>query len=341
MEPFLYHRATSIDQAVALARSDSGREVPAVEAAAQFIAGGTNMSDYMRLNVMQPEVLVDLNQLPTARYGQIQADERGLRLGCLVRMGEAEDHPAIRKDYPVIFDTLHLAASRQIRNMASLGGNVLQRTRCEYFRETSWPCNKRNPGSGCAALDGFNRQHAVLGVSPHCIAAYAGDFAQALMALDATLETQGPRGRRTIKFADLHRLPDDTPNVETVLDPGEVITFIDVPAGPWTRRSLYVKVRDRTSYQFALTGAAVALDLDEDDVVDDVRIALGGVAAVPWRASAAEDLLKGKKLDEDAAREAAGAAFSGALPQKHNAFKIPVGQETIVRALLQAKEMQV
>jgi len=339
MLPFAYHRPSDASSAVEAARSGAAQNRPPVQAPGQFIAGGTNMTDYMKLNVMRPEVLVDINRLADPRYSAIQVDEDGLHFGALVRMSQAEDHPVVQRQYPVIYDSLRLAASRQIRNMATLGGNPLQRTRCEYFRETSWPCNKREPGSGCAALDGVNRQHAVLGTSEHCIAAYPGDLAQALIALDATVETLGPNGSRTIAFADLHRLPADTPHIETVLEPGELITFIHVPAAPWTRRSRYVKIRDRQSYQFALTSAAVALDLD-GDIVREARIALGGVATIPWRAREAEAVLAGKTLDESTAMEAANAAFSGAKPRQHNAFKISVGKETIVRALIEAKRME-
>lgn len=342
MQRFAYHRPTSAQEAVQAAHLiPATHGTPPVKAPGQFIAGGTNMTDYMTLDVMQPAVLVDINRLPAARYARIESDNTRLRFGALVRMAQAEDHEVVRTRYPVIRETLQLAASRQIRNMASLGGNILQRTRCEYFRETSWPCNKRNPGAGCAALDGINRQHAVLGVSGHCIAAYPGDFAQALIALDATVETfGGPNGPRRIPFAQLHRPPGTTPHIETTLLPGELVTYIDIPAGPWTARSHYVKVRDRDSFQFALAAAAVALHL-EGNVVRDVRIALGGVAAVPWRAHEAEALLKGKPLDEATAAKAAVAAFSGAHTQEHNAFKVPLGKQTIVRALLEAKVMEV
>jgi xanthine dehydrogenase YagS FAD-binding subunit len=339
MHRFAYRRPESVDAAIQAARVGQ-TSAPPVQAPGQFIAGGTNMTDYMALDVMRPDTLVDINRLSAARYGRIETNAQGLRLGALVRMAQAEDHPVIQSQYPVIHDTLKLAATRQIRNMASLGGNVLQRTRCEYFRETSWPCNKRNPGSGCAALDGHNRQHAVLGASQNCIATYAGDFAQALIALDATVETMGPNGGRTIKFADLHTRPGNTPNVETVLQPGELILFVNVPAGPWTARSRYLKIRDRDSYQFALTAAAVALDLD-GAVVREARIALGGVATVPWRAHEAEAALKGKELDEGTATQAAEAAFADAQTRQHNAFKVPLGKQTIVRALLEAQAMKV
>ena len=341
MRRFAYRRPENLDDALQAARAvPAGPGTPPIQAAAQFIAGGTTMTDYMTLDVMRPEILVDINRLPASRYGQIEAGPSGLRLGALVRMAQAEDHPAIKQHYPVIRDTLLLAATRQIRNMASLGGNVLQRTRCEYFRETSWPCNKREPGSGCSAIGGINRQHAVLGTSDQCIATYPGDLAQALIALDAAVETAGPQGRRQIAFADLHRQPGSTPNVETALRPGELITFITVPAGAWTARSRYVKVRDRDSYQFALASAAVALDLD-GDTVREARIALGGVATTPWRAHEAEDALRGKRLDADAAERAADAAFTGAKTYEHNGFKVPIGKQAIVRALLETKAMTV
>jgi xanthine dehydrogenase YagS FAD-binding subunit len=347
MERFAYRRATSAAAAVHMARATPNftgthaRRPTAADAVVQFIAGGTNLVDYMTLNVLKPAVLVDINHLPPESYARIESRATGLRLGALVRMGQAEDDPVIRARYPLIRDTLVLAASRQIRNMATLGGNILQRTRCEYYREPSWPCNKRSPGSGCAALEGVNRQHAVLGTSEHCIATYAGDFAQALIALDASVQTLGgPSGGRHIAFADLHRPPGATPHIETILAPGELITFIDIPAGPWTARSRYVKVRDRQSYQFAVTAAAVALHL-EGRAVREARIALGGVATVPWRARESEELLKGKVLDETLAMKAADVAFAGARAREQNAFKIPVGKQTLVRALLEAQAMQV
>jgi xanthine dehydrogenase YagS FAD-binding subunit len=251
-------------------------------------------------------------------------------------MADAAEHAIVRADYPVIAQSLQLAASQQLRNMATLGGNVLQRTRCNYFRDVSYAqCNKRRPGSGCAALDGVNRRHAVLGVSRHCIATYPGDFAQALIALDAAVEIEGAAGRRSIPFASLHRLPGHSPDVETNLAPGEIITAFRVPAAAWTRRSLYLKIRDRESYEFALASAAVALDLD-NTVVREVRIALGGVATVPWRALATEALLKGRRLEEPVLQQAAAAAFVQALPHPGNEFKVALGQRTLIRALRQA-----
>ncbi|MCB8839676.1 xanthine dehydrogenase family protein subunit M [Aurantimonas sp. VKM B-3413] len=339
MRPFVYERARNAEDAVAAIRRHSRRDVPSVQADGQYIAGGTNMSDYMRLDVMRPDFVLDVNEIAGDNMRRIRVGDSGLRIGSLVRMAEAEDNETIQRDYPVIHDTMKLAATRQIRNMASLGGNVLQRTRCDYFREVSFPCNKRDPGSGCAAINGFNRQHAVLGVSDSCIARYPGDFGQALVALDATVDILGPNGPRTMRFADLHKLPGDTPWDETELKPGELILGYNIPAGPHTKRSRYVKVRDRDSYQYALTAAAVALDMD-GDTVRDVRIALGGVAAAPWRAHDAEEILKGRTLDEDSAAEAADAAFQSAVTHQHNAYKVPIGKQTIIRALFETRDME-
>jgi xanthine dehydrogenase YagS FAD-binding subunit len=259
----------------------------------------------------------------------------------MVRMSDAADHPDVQAQFPAVAQSLQLAASAQLRNMASLGGNVLQRTRCTYFRDTSYSnCNKRRPGSGCAAMDGINRSHAVLGTSEHCIASYPGDFAQALIALDAQVEISGPRGTHEMPYAELHREPGDTPHIETVLKPGEMITAFQIPAAPFTRRSLYLKVRDRESYEFALASAAVALDLDGGRV-KQARIALGGVATAPWRATEAESHLRGKPLDEQAATAAAVLAFAAAAPREHNAFKIELGKRTLVRALLQAASLEI
>jgi xanthine dehydrogenase YagS FAD-binding subunit len=297
------------------------------------------MTDYMTLDVVQPQLLLDINGL-SAQHSRIEVTEQSLRFGALVRMAQAEDHPTVRAEYPVIYETLLLAASRQIRNMASLGGNVLQRTRCEYFRERSWACNKRAPGSGCAAMDGLNRQHAILGTSDRCIAAYPGDFAQALIALDATVETVSASGSRRFGFDKLHQLPGDTPEIETTLAPDEVIIAIEVPAGPWTRRSHYVKVRDRESYEFAVASAAVALQMDRE-LVREARIALGGVATVPWRAREAEEILKGKVLNVALAEKAASAAFADARVRAHNAFKVTTGKQTLIRALMETQAMEV
>jgi xanthine dehydrogenase YagS FAD-binding subunit len=295
----------------------------------------------MKLNVMRPQTVVDINPLERTRVGEVHVEPAGLRLGAMARMADAQQHPQILHEYPVIAQSLQFAASQQLRNVASLGGNVLQRTRCTYFRDVSYDaCNKRNPGSGCAARDGFNRTHAVLGTSSSCIATYPGDLAQALIALDASVEIDGPNGPRTIRFAQLHRPPGDQPNIETTLAPGELITAFFVPAGPWTRRSLFLKIRDRQSYEFALASAAVALDLD-GDLVREARIALGGVATVPWRATEAEFVLRGNPLTEGAAKAAADVAFAPAQAFAHNGFKIQLGKATIERALLQAARMEI
>lgn len=339
MRPFTLDHAASAPAAVAAARpAPAGPRVPPTAAPAQFIAGGTQMLDLMKLDVMQPAALVDINALD-ASHGRIEARPDGLHLGALVRMSEAAAHPAVLRDYPVIAQTLLMAASPQLRNMASLAGNVLQRTRCTYFRDTGWAqCNKREPGSGCAALDGVNRRHAVLGVSKQCIAAYSGDFAQALVALGAEVQTAGPNGSRTVAFADLHT-GSDNPHTETVLAPGELITGFRVPAGPWTRRSAYVKVRDRESYAYGLATAAVALDV-RDGVVREARVGLGAVSYKPWRAHEAEAALRGKPLTEDTAAAAAQAAFGAARPRQGNAYLIDLGRRTLARALLQAGRME-
>jgi xanthine dehydrogenase YagS FAD-binding subunit len=330
MREFVYVRA----------EDDTSALRAASEPDAHFLAGGTTVVDLMRQEVFRPAVLVDINDLE-ARHGQIEADGRSLRLGALVRMADAERHPVILRDYPVIAQSLQLAASQQIRNMASLGGNVLQRTRCNYFRYPSWEsCNKRKPGSGCAAIGGLNRKRAVLGVSDSCIAEYPGDFGQALVALDASVEIVGPAGGREIRFEDLHRAPGDTPQIETTLHPGEMITGFTVPAGPWTRRSLYLKIRDRQSYEFAIASAAVALDL-QGPIVRAARIGLGGVASKPWRAHEAEAALRGKSLDERSARKAAEAAFASARTHGENDFKPELGRRTLVRALLEAAQLEV
>jgi xanthine dehydrogenase YagS FAD-binding subunit len=339
MRPFLYQRPENLADAVDTASQGPGR-MPPTMAAAQYLAGGTTILDLMKLDVMRPEVLVDINQLDPAG---MHIDERpdGLYLGAFATMAQTADHPRITRDYPVVAQSLELAASPQLRNMATLGGNVLQRTRCLYFRDRKFAaCNKREPGSGCAALDGVNRKHAILGVSENCIATYPGDFAQALVALDAQVEIAGPGGVRVIPFETLHREPGDMPHVETNLLPGEVLVRFRLPVAPWTRRSVYLKIRDRQSYEFALASAAVALDL-VDGAVNEARIALGGVATRPWRARAAEAVLNGNKLDRALAQRAAEAAFADAQPRGDNQYKRELGKRTLVRALLQAAQLSV
>lgn len=328
MRPFAYELA-----------GDPAAAVRAAASGAAILAGGTTLLDLMKLDVLRPERVADVNGL--AALGEVRAEAGGLRLGALARMAEVAADPAVQRDYPVIAESLRLAASAQLRNMASLGGNVLQRTRCAYFRDVSYAaCNKRTPGSGCAALGGVNRLHAVLGTSEHCIASYPGDFAQALIALDASVETEGPGGPRRFPFAALHRRPGDRPDLETTLGAGELITGFVVPALPWARRSRYVKVRDRESYAFAIASAAVVLDLGDGQRVREARIALGGVATTPWRAREAEAVLAGQVLDEATASRAADAAFRDARTHGENGFKPELGRRTLVRALLEARRME-
>jgi xanthine dehydrogenase YagS FAD-binding subunit len=338
MRPFSYRRADSRE--AALQAFGPGTAPDAINDPVQFLAGGTNLLDLMKIDVMQPRTLIDINALERGALGRIEAGPEHLRLGALVRMADAADHPDIRENYPVIAQSLWLAASQQLRNMASLAGNVLQRTRCSYFRDVSYSeCNKRRPGSGCAALHGVNRLHAILGTSPHCIATYPGDFAQALIALDASVEIEGAGGARTLPFAALHRLPGERPDLETNLAPGEMITGFAIEAEPWFRRSLYLKIRDRESYEFALASAAVALDV-EGGLVRQARIALGGVATVPWRSGEAEAALVGQNLDRATLERTAEAAFAGADPRPHNAFKVALGKRTLIRALEQAARLE-
>jgi xanthine dehydrogenase YagS FAD-binding subunit len=334
MRPFAYDRAG--DVALAARNPTSQGET---DAKVQFLAGGTTLIDLMKLDVLRPERVVDITPLK-ARHSGIEAGPDGLRLGGLAAMSAVADHPAVKRDYPAIAESLQLAASPQLRNMATLGGNVLQRTRCTYYRDTSWSeCNKRAPGSGCAAITGFNRQQAVLGVGDSCIAQYPGDFAVALAALEAEVELVGPGGGRRIRILDLHAGPD-RPHIENTLNPGEVITAFHLPTAPWTRRSTYQKVRDRQSYEFAIASAAVALDLD-GAVVRSARISLGGMAYRPWRANAAEASLAGKPLTEHTASEAAQLALQGAVTHGHNDYKVELGRRTVVRALLAAQAIKV
>jgi xanthine dehydrogenase YagS FAD-binding subunit len=338
MRPFSYHRATDPSSAVQTLAATPVANTPLTEASAQPLAGGTTPIDLMNLDVMRPGMVVDIHPLASA-WSAIELNGDNLKLGALARMSDVASNPEIQRNYPVIADALKLAASPQLRNMATLGGNVLQRTRCTYFRDVSYEaCNKRNPGSGCAAMEGFNRTHAVLGTSDQCIATYSGDFAQALIALDATVEITGWSGVRNIPFAQLHKLPSETPQIETTLATGELISAFMIE-GRWPR-SIYLKARDRQSYEFALASAAIALDVQEG-IVRDARIALGGVATAPWRAREAEALLKGQKFDDAVARRMADAAFSGAAAKPHNEFKIALGKRIVARALQQAATMEI
>jgi xanthine dehydrogenase YagS FAD-binding subunit len=341
MQAFQFSRTSDLQSAYSAHGAPGAEEADATYSRSQYLAGGTTLIDLMKLGVMQPERVVDINDLDRTNIGRIEFGSNRLRLGAMARMSAVADDPNVRRDFPVIAQSLQLAASAQLRNMASLGGNVLQRTRCSYFRDTSYSnCNKRDPGSGCAALDGINRPHAVLGTSEWCIATYPGDFAQALIALDAQVEVMGRTGPREFPFANLHRQPGRTPHLETTLAPGELITAFRIARAPFTRRSLFLKVRDRESYEFALASAAVALDLD-GNTVKQARIALGGVATVPWRAHEAEASLVNQRLDETATRRAADLAFADARPREHNAFKVELGKRTLERALRQAGTLEI
>lgn len=337
MQPFLYHRSEDQQSALDAAFQVPPQSGPPTSAHSQFIAGGTTILDLMKLDVMRPNELIDISRIKG--LDTVERTPQGLRLGALARMADVAGHTLLA-NYPILTQSLQLAASAQLRNMATLGGNVLQRTRCPYFRDPSWKaCNKREPGSGCEALGGFNRAHAVLGVSDHCIATYPGDFAQALIALDAAVEIRRKDSDRIIAFADLHRLPGETPEVETSLRSDELIVGFRIPIAPWVRRSRYLKVRDRESYEFALASAAVALDLAATGEVREARIALGGVATAPWRARHAEAALVGRRLDEATAENSGQIAFRDAKAQGRNAFKIALGQRTLARALLETAAM--
>jgi xanthine dehydrogenase YagS FAD-binding subunit len=336
MRPFVYHRVVDPNSGMQ-ALGAAAESVNSAPAALAPLAGGTTLIDLMKLDVMRPSVVVDINPLADAWSG-IEPGKDGLRLGALARMSDVAAEGEIRKNYPVIADSLKLAASPQLRNMATLGGNVLQRTRCSYFRDVSYGnCNKRNPGSGCAALEGFNRSHAVLGTSQQCVATYPGDFAQALIALDAIVEITGKSGARSIRFSELHRPPGNSPHIETTLGAGELISGFAI-SGRWPR-SVYLKARDRQSYEFALASAAIALEV-RDNIVRDARVALGGVATVPWRAHSAEALLIGQAFSDDLARRAAEAAFTDARGLEHNTFKIALGRRVMARALHLAVAME-
>jgi xanthine dehydrogenase YagS FAD-binding subunit len=332
MRVFAYERAADVSNAVHLG---AGTGQGQADARVQFLAGGTTLVDLMKLDVLRPERVVDLAP-SRGEHRNIEWGTQGLTLGAFATMAMVEKHPIVRLECPAIAQSLQLAASAQLRNMATLGGNVLQKTRCPYYRDVSWTaCNKRSPGSGCSALIASIRHHAVLGVDDRCIAQYPGDFAIALIALDAQVELRGPQGARRIPFGMLHTSAEGRPHIETTLRGGEVITAFHIPAAPWNRRSLYLKVRDRASYEFALASAAVALDMDGDRV-RQARIGLGGIAYRPWRAQEAETQLAGKPLTEENAREAARVALQGAKTHGGNDFKPELARRTLVRALLQA-----
>ena len=303
-------------------------------ATSRYIAGGTLLVDLLRLNVEQPELLVDLNALS---FGAIEVSASGLRIGALVKNSDLAEHPVVLADYPVLAQALLSGASPQIRNMASVGGNLLQRTRCAYFRDSAVSaCNKRTPGSGCAALTGFSRMHAVLGVSEQCIASHPSDMCVALLVLEAQVHTRGPAGERAIALADFHTVPGNTPHIESVLAPGEIVTAVSIPHSNLNHYSAYVKARDRASYAFALASAAAALELDGNSV-RSARVALGGVGSKPWRCPEVERALTGKPATVDNFRRAAALAMVDARTTPDNQFKVELARRVIARALEEAR----
>ena len=323
MQPFSYEKVTNEHEAIERARLGN----------ATFVAGGTTLVDLMKLNVEVPAALVDINALP---LNQIEDQSDGsIRIGALVRNGDLAQDSRIQSRYRVLSQAILAGASAQLRNMATTGGNLMQRTRCYYFRDPVYPCNKRQPGAGCAAMDGYNRIHAILGASDTCIATHPSDMAVALVALDASVHIRGANGERAVPITEFHLLPGDTPHRETVVRPGELITYVTLPSGPFGAHSAYVKLRDRASYEFALASAAVALQV-EGTTVRSARVALGGVATKPWRALQAEQVLTGSTANTAAFRNAADAALTGAVSRRYNAYKIELAKRAIVRALTDA-----
>jgi len=322
MNPFTYSRPTNVSEAVNL----SG-------AATRFIAGGTNLLDLMKENLTRPEHLIDITGLPLNEV--TETAEGGLMIGALVSNADLAWHPLIEQRYPLLSQAVLAGASPQLRNMASTGGNLLQRTRCYYFYDATVPCNKREPGSGCPARDGLNRIHAILGASDECVATHPSDMCVALAALEAVVHVEGRAGQRRIEFADFHRLPGDAPQRDNQLADDELITAVELPPPGFAGQGNYLKIRDRASYAFALISVAAALDLD-GDVIRGARLALGGVAHKPWRDKAAEQLLVGKPVSRDSFGAAADALLADAQPLEHNAFKVKLARRAIIRALSDA-----
>lgn len=320
MNPFTYKRATNQAEAV--------KEM-AAHNNAKFLAGGTNLIDLMKMSVQTPDELIDINRLDLKK---IEKTSTGLRIGALVSNSELAMNPQVRDGFPVLAEALLSGASPQLRNMATVGGNLMQRTRCYYFVDPAFPCNKRKPGSGCPAIPGFNRIHAILGASDQCIATHPSDMCVALAALDAVIRVEGPNGAREIPIGDFHRLPGNSPDVDTNLKPEELIVAVDLPASSFARRSRYLKIRDRSQYAFALVSVAAALEIATGKI-QTARLALGGVAHKPWRAMEAEKVLTGAKADEQTFAAAAEAAVAGAQAQKHNAFKIELAKRAVARIL--------
>ncbi|MGA0555419.1 FAD binding domain-containing protein [Larkinella sp. VNQ87] len=326
MKPFLYLRPTRIKETV---------EALAAHPNAQLIAGGTNLLDLMKRGLVSPDKLIDINGLPLRKI-ELQGDF--LRLGALARNSAVAQHKGVRMHHPLLIQALNAGASGQLRNMATVGGNLLQRTRCPYFYDSAFPCNKRQPQTGCGALEGINRQHAIFGISQQnasCVAVHPSDLCVALAALDATVRVVGPTGERRIPIGDFHRLPGDRPDRDTTLEPAELVTAVEIPVSPYTKHVHYLKVRDRASYAFALVSVAAALDLEQNRI-KTARLALGGVAHKPWRLPEAEQLLAGQPVSEAVFRRAADAAMQDAKALEHNAFKLKMTPNAIVEALKQA-----
>jgi xanthine dehydrogenase YagS FAD-binding subunit len=325
MRPIRYLKVTDADGAIAATRGGAD---------AAFLAGGTSLIDLMKLGVLNPAELVDVNALPLGKIAS--RDDGDLEIGALVRNSDLAYHPEVASRFPLLSEALLAGASAQLRNMATVGGNLLQRTRCYYFRDLATACNKRQPGSGCDALAGYNRIHAILGTSDKCIAAHPSDMCVAMVALDAVIHVRGPDGEREIPIVDLHVVPGDHPERESVLQPGELITAVRLPKRPGMAQSRYIKVRDRASYAFALTSVAATLAI-EGGRIREARVALGGVGTKPWRSVEAERVLVGKPPDHATFALAAAAAVEGARPRKHNAFKVELLRRTIVRTLATVK----
>lgn len=327
MRPFRYVRATTADAA--------GRAMVA-NPQGKFLAGGTNLLDLMKEDVERPEALVDLMRLPLTA---IAPSRGGVSIGALAKNTDTANHPLIRQQYPLLTQAIVAGASAQIRNMATNGGNLLQRTRCQYFYDTSMPCNKRAPGTGCGALEGLNRIHAIVGWSDKCVATYPGDMANALYALDAVVRVRGANGReRTIPIQDFHRLPGDIPEQDTSLQYGELITAIELPRSEFPKHNYYLKVRDRASYAFALIAVAAALRID-GDTIRQARVVLGGVAHKPWRTRDVEAALTGTRVSEETFRQAAEVALKDAKPLAHNGYKVELAKRAVVRALMRASAL--
>lgn len=321
---FEYARAGTVADAVRQMAASPG---------AKFVAGGTNLVDLMKMDVERPEKLIDISRLPLDKVEEIPAG--GLRIGALVRNSDLAYHPLVERLYPVLSSALLAGASAQLRNMASVGGNLLQRTRCAYYYDVATPCNKRDPGSGCSAMDGLNRMHAILGTSDSCIAVHPSDMCVALAVLEAKIHVTGPIGERVVPFADFHRLPGDTPQRDANLDADELVTAIELPPRGFAAHYTYLKIRDRLSYAFALVSVAVGLEM-EDGTIQDARFALGGVAHKPWRNAPAEAALRGSAASEATFARAADLVLHEAKGFGHNTFKIDLARRAIVRALSQA-----